>query len=171
MMGAPGGQGALSGRFSDPVPHRKWQGLKSKKPPILMGRIKKLFGYMGRYKFLLLIVLVFAIASTMSTILAPKILGTATTKLVDGILAQVNGTGSIDFNGIFQIILEVLVLVLICSACGIIQGWIMGGIAANITYQFRRDIAEKINRLPLKYFDKTTHGEVLFPNLERCRYD
>ena len=128
MMGAPGGQGALSGRFWNQVRHRKWQSLKIEKAADFNGTIKKLFGYMGQYKFLLLIVLVFAIASTMSTILAPKILGTATTKLVDGILAQVNGTGSIDFNGIFQIILEVLVLVLICSACGIIQGWIMGGI-------------------------------------------
>ena len=125
------------------------------------GTMGKLFRYMGRYKWLVLLVFIFAAASTTANIVGPKILGTATTSLVNGVIAQISGTGVIDFASIGAILLEVLAIYIISAIFGFIQGWIMAGISANITYRFRRDISEKIDRLPLKYFDGTTYGEVL----------
>ncbi len=125
------------------------------------GTMGKLFRYMGRYKKLVLLVFIFAAASTIANIIGPKILGTATTSLVNGVIAQINGTGGINFAYIGAILLGVLAIYILSAAFGFIQGWIMAGVSTNIAYRFRRDIAEKINRLPLKYFDGTTHGEVL----------
>lgn len=125
------------------------------------GMMGKLFRYMGRYKWLVLLVFIFAAASTTANIVGPKILGTATTSLVNGVIAQISGTGVIDFASIGAILLEVLAIYIISAIFGFIQGWIMAGISANITYRFRQDISEKIDRLPLKYFDGTTYGEVL----------
>ena len=106
--------------------------------------------------------MIFAIASTIFTIVGPKILGKATTKLFEGVMAQIAGTGSIDFDYIGQIILIVrLGLYLVSALFSYIQGWIMASVSMNITYRFRKDISEKINRMPLKYFDGTNHGEVL----------
>ena len=125
------------------------------------GTMVKLFRYMGRYKWLVLLVFIFAAASTTANIVGPKILGTATTSLVNGVIAQISGTGVIDFASIGAILLEVLAIYIISAIFGFIQGWIMAGISANITYRFRQDISEKIDRLPLKYFDGITYGEVL----------
>jgi ATP-binding cassette subfamily B protein len=105
--------------------------------------------------------MVFAIGSTAANIAGPKILGQATTTLFEGVLAQLGGTGTIDFTSIGRIILITLGLYLISALFAYIQGWIMADVATNITYRFRRDISEKINRMPLKYFDTTTYGEVL----------
>ena len=91
----------------------------------------------------------------------PKILGNATTKLFEGVMAQISGTGSIDFTYIGNILMEILLLYLVSALLSYGQGWIMSSVAMNITYRFRKDIAEKINRMPLKYFDGTSHGEVL----------
>jgi len=125
------------------------------------GTMKKLIGYLGKYKVAVLIVMLFAIGSTAANIAGPKILGQATTKLFEGVLAQLNGNGEIDFAYIGRIVVITLTLYLISALFAYIQGWIMADISTNITYRFRRDISEKINRMPLKYFDKTTHGEVL----------
>jgi ATP-binding cassette subfamily B multidrug efflux pump len=125
------------------------------------GTMGKLFRYMGRYKGLVLLVFIFAAASTTANIIGPKILGTATTSLVNGVIAQISGTGGINFIYIGGILLEVLAIYIISASFGFIQGWIMANVATNIAYRFRRDIAEKINHLPLKYFDGTTYGEVL----------
>jgi len=125
------------------------------------GTIGKLFRYMGRYKWLVLVVFIFAAASTIANIIGPKILGTATTTLVNGVIAKVSGTGEIDFVKIGGILLEVLLIYIVSAAFGFIQGWIMANISTNVAYRLRRDIAEKINHLPLKYYDGTTHGEVL----------
>jgi ATP-binding cassette subfamily B multidrug efflux pump len=125
------------------------------------GTMGKLFRYMGRYKGLILIVFIFAAASTTANIIGPKILGTATTNLITGVIAEITGTGTIDFVQIGGILLEVLMIYIVSAVFGFIQGWIMANISTNVAYRFRRDIAEKINRLPLKYFDGTTHGEVL----------
>jgi ATP-binding cassette subfamily B protein len=125
------------------------------------GTMVKLINYLGRYKWIVLVVMVFAIASTAANIAGPKILGQATTTLFEGVLAQLRGTGEIDFQAIGRILLTVLGLYLFSAVTAYIQGWIMADVSTNIAYRFRRDIAEKINRMPLKYFDRTSQGEVL----------
>ena len=126
------------------------------------GTMASLIQYLGSYKIAIVIVMLFAIGSTIFTIAGPKILGQATTKLFEGVMAQIAGTGSgIDFDFIGRIILITLGLYLASAMFGVIQGWIMSGISMDITYRFRKDIAEKINRMPFKYFDNTSQGEVL----------
>lgn len=126
------------------------------------GTMRKLIQYLGSYRVAIVVTMIFAIASTIFAIVGPKILGQATTKLFEGVMAQITGTGEgIDFPYIGNILLIVLALYLASTFFSYIQGWIMTGISMNITYRFRRDIAAKINRIPLKYFDKTSHGEVL----------
>jgi len=126
-----------------------------------MGTMKKLVGYLGKYRATVLVVMLFAVASTAANIAGPKILGQATTRLFEGVIAQLNGSGEIDFAYIGRIVVITLSLYLISTLFAYIQGWIMADVSTNIAYRFRRDISEKINRMPLKYFDKTTHGEVL----------
>ncbi len=125
------------------------------------GTMVKLIHYLGKYKSAVLIVMLFAVGSTAASILGPKLMGNATTKLFEGVLAQLSGTGEIDFAYIGQIVLSTLALYVVSALFAYIQGWIMADVSTNIAYRFRRDIAEKINRMPLKYFDTTTHGEVL----------
>jgi ATP-binding cassette subfamily B protein len=126
------------------------------------GTMRKLLQYLGAYKIGILIVMLFAVASTTFNIIGPKILGKATTKLFEGVMEQIAGTGAgIDFGYIGRILLTTLALYLGSSLFGYIQGWIMSNIAMDITYRFRQDIADKINRMPFKYFDATSHGEVL----------
>jgi ATP-binding cassette subfamily B multidrug efflux pump len=125
------------------------------------GTMVKLISYLGRYRVAVLVVLVFAVASTAANIVGPKILGNATTRLFEGVMAQLNGTGGIDFAYIGRTLLLVLGLYVASAACSYIQGWIMANVSTNVAYRFRRDIAEKINRMPLKYFDRTSQGEVL----------
>ncbi|MFN2298810.1 MAG: ABC transporter ATP-binding protein [Anaerolineales bacterium] len=134
---------------------------RGEKPRDFRGTMAKLIRYLGHYRTSILVVMVFAVASTVFSIVGPKILGKATTKLFEGVLAQISGTGSIDFNYIGNILLLTLGLYLVSSLFLYIQGWIMSGIAMDITYRFRRDIAAKINRMPLRYFDGTNHGEIL----------
>ena len=121
----------------------------------------KLVQYLGKYRIPVLIVTLFAIASTIFNIAGPKIMGNATTKLFEGVVAQLAGTGSIDFVSIGNTLLMTLALYLVATAFSYIQGWIMANVATNVAYRFRKDISEKLNRMPLKYFDGTTHGEVL----------
>lgn len=126
------------------------------------GTMKRLLAYLKAYRLSIIIVLIFAIASTIFSIVGPKILGQATTKLFEGVVAQISGSGTgIDFEYIGNIILLLVVLYLISAVFSYVQGWIMTGVSAQVTYRFRKDIAEKINRMPLKYFDGTNHGEVL----------
>jgi ATP-binding cassette subfamily B protein len=125
------------------------------------GTMRKLIDYLGMYKIPIIIVFIFAILSTAANIAGPKILGNATTKLFEGVMAQLNGTGGVDFDAIGKIILLTIGLYLVSALFAYIQGWIMANVSTNIAYRFRRDISEKINRMPLHYFDTTTHGEVL----------
>ncbi len=125
------------------------------------GTLRKLIRALGAYRAAIVVVLSVAAGSTVFAILGPKILGRATTVLFEGVLARIAGTGSIDFATIGRIVLTVLGLYLASALANYIQGWIMAGISAKITYKFRRDIDEKINRMPLKYFDGTNRGEVL----------
>jgi len=135
--------------------------MKGEKPRDFKGTMAKLINYLGAYKLAILVVMIFAIASTVFSIIGPKILGRATTKLFEGVMAQISGNGSIDFTYIGQVIIFVLGLYLLSTLFGYIQGWVMSGISMNITYRFRKDISQKINRIPLKYFDGTNHGEVI----------
>ena len=126
------------------------------------GTMYKLLDYLREFRLSIVIVLLFAMASTIFTIVGPKILGKATTKLFEGVVAQYSGAGEgIDFGYIGNIILLLLVLYSISSAFAYIQGWVMAGVSMKVTYRMRRDISEKMNRLPLRYFDGTTYGEVL----------
>jgi ATP-binding cassette subfamily B protein len=136
--------------------------MKGEKPRDFKGTMRKLIQYLGSYKTSIVVVMIFAVASTVFSIAGPKILGKATTKLFEGVLGQIAGTGAgIDFGYIGNIILITLALYLTSSLFSYIQGWIMSSVSMDITYRFRRDIAAKINRMPLKYFDGTSHGEVL----------
>ena len=125
------------------------------------GTMTKLIQYLRVYRISILLVLLIAAISTVFTIVGPKILGQATTLLFEGVMAQLAGTGSVDFNSIGNIILTVAALYLVASVFSYAQGWIMSGISMKVTYKFRKDISEKINRMPLRYFDGTNHGEVL----------
>ncbi len=134
---------------------------KGEKPRDFKGTLKKLVQYLAQYRLLILFIWLLAIASTAAMIVGPKILGNATTKLFEGVLAQIAGTGVVDFTYIGNILIETLLLYVFSALLSYGQGWIMSNVAMNITYRFRKDIAEKINRMPLKYFDTTSHGEVL----------
>ncbi|MFV0361620.1 MAG: ABC transporter ATP-binding protein [Suipraeoptans sp.] len=125
------------------------------------GTMKKLINYMGRYKIGLLFVAIFAIGGTIFNIVGPKILGQATTELFNGLMSKVSGGDGIDFNKIGQILLFLLGLYLISAAFTFAQGFIMTGISQKLTYRMRKEISEKINRMPMNYFDKMTHGEIL----------
>jgi ATP-binding cassette subfamily B multidrug efflux pump len=135
--------------------------MKDDKASDFKGTMVKLVRYLGKYKATVMIVILFAIGSTAANIAGPKILGQATTKLFEGVMAQLSGTGSIDFTYIGRIVLITLGLYLLSALFAYIQGWIMADVSTNVAYRFRRDISEKINRMPLKYFDTTTQGEVL----------
>jgi ATP-binding cassette subfamily B protein len=134
---------------------------KGEKPRDFKGTLKKLVQYLGQYRLLILFIWLIAIASTIFSIVGPKILGKATTRLFEGVMAKIAGTGTIDFTYIGHIIISVLLLYLLSALLAYIQGWIMSSVGMNITYRFRKDISEKINRMPFKYFDGTSHGEVL----------
>lgn len=125
------------------------------------GTMIKLIKYLSVYRNSILIVALFAAISTVFTIIGPKILGQAITKLFEGSIAQLTGTGSIDFESISKILLTVAGLYLTSAVFSYGQGWIMAGVSAKITYRFRKDISEKINRMPLGYFESTNHGEIL----------
>ena len=125
------------------------------------GSIGKLIKYMGRYKFAIVIVGLCAVASTVFSVVSPKVLGEATTELAKGIMSKIQGTGSIDLGLIGEILLFVLCLYLVSALFQFIQGWIMTGVTQKVCYRMRRDISEKINRMPMKYFESRTYGEVL----------
>ena len=150
--GPMGGHGPMGGRAIM---------MSGEKARDFKGTMLKLISYLGAYKVSISVVIIFAVASTIFSIVGPKILGNATTKLFEGVLAQIAGTGSIDFGYIGNIILLMTGLYLLSSLFSFIQGWVMSGVSMDITYRFRKDISEKINCMPLKYFDGTNQGEVL----------
>lgn len=125
------------------------------------GTMKKLMGYMGSYKIPILLVAVFAVGSTVFNIAGPKILGKATTEIFNGLVGKITGGSGIDFEKIGRILLGLLCLYLVSALFSFIQGYIMTGISQKMTYRMRREISEKIQRLPMKYYDKMTYGEIL----------
>lgn len=125
------------------------------------GSIKKLAAYVSEFKVPILVVMICAACSTVFSVIGPKILGKATTALSEGLMAKISGTGSIDFSYIGKILLLVLGLYLCSAIFSFVQGWIMNGVTQKLCYRLRKEISEKINRMPMKYFESRTHGEVL----------
>ncbi len=158
MMHSPG-QPNRSGPMGGPM--SGMMGASGTKVRDFKGTVAKLIAYLGQYKTIVIVVFIFAIASTAANIAGPKLLGNATTKLFEGVMAQLSDTGEIDFDYIGRLVLLTVGLYLVSAAFSYAQGWLMANVSTNIAYRFRRDISEKINRMPLHYFDTTTHGEVL----------
>lgn len=125
------------------------------------GTMKKLMVYLGNYKIAIAFVIIFAIGSTIFNIVGPKILGKATTEIFNGLVGKISGGAGIDFTAIGKILSLLLGLYLLSAAFSFIQGYIMTGVSQKLTYRMRKEISEKINRMPMNYFDKMTHGEVL----------
>lgn len=135
--------------------------MKAEKPKNFKATMKRLVSYLGKYRLTLVFVFIFAVASTIFMIVGPKILGQATTKLFEGVMAGMAGTGTVDFVYIRRIILFVLAIYLGGSLFQFIMGWMMTGVSADITYRFRQNVSLKINKIPFSYYDNTTHGETL----------
>lgn len=131
------------------------------KPKDFKKAMSGLGNYLGKYKFQIFLVILFAIGGTIFNIVGPKILGNATTEIFEGLMRKVKGTGGIDFDAIFKILITILTLYGVAMIFSLIQGFIMTGISQKVTYELRKEISTKINRMPMKYFDSKTHGEVL----------
>ena len=144
--------------------HRRGPGgrmMPGEKPKNFGGTLKQLLHYMGRYKIGLLFVAIFAIGSTVFNIRGPKVMGQAVTEIYTGLVAKVQGTGGIDFDKILSILTLMLGLYGLAALLQFLQSWLMTGISQKICYRMRREISEKIQRLPMAYFEKRTGGEVL----------
>lgn len=152
-------------QFKKPQPRRRGpmgRGMQpGEKPKNLKKSLKTLVKYIAKYKAGIFVVMFCAACSTVFTVAGPKILGEATTALSEGLMAKISGTGSIDFDKIGRILLIVLGLYLCSALFSFIQGWIMTGITQKVCYKLRQEISEKINRMPMKYFESRTYGEVL----------
>lgn len=146
-MGGPMGPGMMMG------PGQKAKDFK--------GTMKKLIGYLGKYRLTILVVWALAVISTIFTIIGPKILGKATDELFTGIMSKIAGTGNVDFAKIGSIILWLVGIYVVSAIFSYLQGFVMSSVSMKVTYNLRNDINEKIHKLPFRYFDKTTHGEVL----------
>ena len=136
-------------------------GMSTEKAKDFKGTMKKLMGYLTQYKIGLLLVVIFAIGSTIFNIAGPKILGKATTELFHGLINKVSGGSGIDFDKIAKILIGLMCLYVCSALFSFIQGYIMTGVSQKLTYRMRKEISEKIDRLPMGYFDKMTHGEIL----------
>jgi hypothetical protein len=137
------------------------RGMTVDKPKNFRKSLGKLFKYMGRYKYAIFAVMVMAAISTVFSVAGPKVMGKATTELANGLMKKVNGTGGIDFTLIGKILLITLALYVTSVAFSFIQGWIMTGITQKLAYRMRREISEKIDRMPMKYFESRPYGDVL----------
>lgn len=135
--------------------------MKGEKAHDFKGTMSKLFKYLGRYRISLIIALFIACGSTVATIFGPKVMAKAIDELFNGAIALNTGSGSIDFVYIGNILLKTAGLYILSAILSFVAGWILTGISMKITYHLRKDISEKVNRMPLKYFDGTNHGEIL----------
>ena len=134
---------------------------RGEKPKDFKGTICKLLGYVGRHKVAVFFAIAFAMCSVIFNIVGPKVLGKVTTKLYEGLVAKVQGTGAVDFDWIGKTLLLLLGLYLASSACNLIQGWLMTGVTQKICYRMRKEIAEKIAVVPMSYFNGHSKGDVL----------
>lgn len=135
--------------------------MPGEKPKDFKGSMGKLIRYMGNYWAAIIIVMIFAAVSTVFSVLGPKVMGKATTALADGLMAKIAGTGGIDFSYIGKILLITLSLYVASAIFSFVQGWIMTAITQKTCYRMRKEISQKINRMPMKYFESRTYGEVL----------
>lgn len=135
--------------------------MKGERAHDFKGTMLKLFNYLGKYRVSLIIALFIAATSTVATIFGPKVMARAIDELVSGVMAMSSGTGSIDFVAIGNILLETAGLYILSAGLSFASGWILTGVSMDITYRLRKNLSEKINRMPLKYFDGTNHGEIL----------
>lgn len=142
-------------------PHGGGRGMPIEKAKDFKGSILKLLRYIGKYKIGMSLAIIFAVGSTVFNILGPKISGKATTKLFNGLVAKIQGTGGIDFDAIKRLLLILLGLYCLSAIFSLIQGWIMTGISQKISYRFRLELSQKLNRLPMSFYDKNTNGEIL----------
>lgn len=131
------------------------------KPKNFKGTLKKLFGYLAKFRVMIAVVVVCAILSTIFNIVGPKILGNITTEIYAGVMRMIAGTGGINFEVIQKTVLILFSIYAISAAFSYIQSFVMVGVGQKFTYSLRKAISEKINKLPIQYFDKKTHGEVL----------
>ncbi len=134
---------------------------RGEKPKDFTGTIRKLLGYVSRHKVAVFFAIAFAMCSVIFNIVGPKVLGKVTTKLYEGLVAKVQGTGAVDFDWIGKTLLLLLGLYLASSACNLIQGWLMTGVTQKICYRMRKEIAEKIAVVPMSYFNGHSKGDVL----------
>ena len=141
--------------------HRHGPGRIPEKPKNFKGTLRKLLRCLGAYRFALALVLVLALASTAFGIVGPKILSTATTELATGLGRKLSGLGGIDFGKIGKILLTVLALYLVSAACSFFQSWILAGVTQKLAYRLRGEISAKIHRMPMRYFERGTVGDVL----------
>ncbi len=155
---------------STPKPEHKKYAARSGGHPGMMagekakdfkGTMKKLLSSLSKYKIGFIIAFIFAIGSTIFTIIGPDIMGKATTEITEGIIGKIGGHGGINFDALAKILLTLIILYGIGLIFSLIQGWFLTGITQKITYQFRKEISEKIHRMPMNYFDTTSHGEIL----------
>lgn len=140
---------------------RMMMSASNEKAKNLSKTLSTLLKYLKPFRIAIFFVILFAVGSTIFTIIGPKILGNATTKLVQGLIAKYSGIGSIDIDGIKHTLLILLGIYVLSLILSYIQAWIMSGVTQKVTYRLREEISLKINRLPLNYYDKQTHGEVL----------
>lgn len=152
----------MSKRPRGPMGHGPHGGMRAgEKAKDFKGTIKKLSKYLSAYKIGLIFVLLFAIGSTIFNIVGPKILGKATTEIFTGLVGKVSGGAGINFEKIAEILIFLMCLYVLSAVFSFIQGYIMTGVSQKLTYRLRKEISEKINRMPMNYFDTRTHGEVL----------
>ena len=135
--------------------------MPGEKPKDFKGSMGKLIRYMGNYWAAIIVVMIFAAMSTVFSVLGPKVMGKATTALADGLMSKITGTGGIDFSYIGKILLITLSLYVASAVFSFVQGWIMTAITQKTCYRMRKEISQKINRMPMKYFESRTYGEVL----------
>lgn len=141
--------------------HRPGVGTPSEKPKNFSKSMKQIVSYSGNYKYAFVVVILFAIAGTVFQVIGPKVMGRATTVLAEGLMHKIKGTGTIDFTTIGRILAFATALYALSAVLTFVQGWIMTGITQKIVYNLRRDISEKINRMPMKYFESHQYGDVL----------
>jgi ATP-binding cassette subfamily B multidrug efflux pump len=125
------------------------------------GTLKKLAKSLSKYTIAFIFMLIFSIGSTIFTIVGPTISGNATTKIFEGLISKIGGGAGIDFQGLERILLTLILLYVASAVLSFIQGYIMTGISQKVSYHFRKEISEKIHRMPMNYFDTTSHGEIL----------
>lgn len=135
--------------------------MPGEKPKDLKGSIGKVFAYLGSFRIAVFLVMIFAVISTIFNVIGPKVMGKATTALSEGLMNKIANTGGIDFDYIGRILLFTLGLYVVSSLFSFFQGFIMSGVTQKVCYRLRKEISEKINRMPMKYFESRTYGEVL----------